>query len=603
MNTQVPSVLPTLLIGDDAFLLAELSCTLAKRGAYLPILEAPRVERPDLQGEILRCYNAAARLRPKAILLVDLPQDTVATFSGMFPRSSTHQINSMGQISSIPLTDRRKAKGYLHWGRSRIGLGLLRALREGRQIVFDDNADYSDAPIVSESGHLVVYEEDNQLAEVIAANYAFALGAGLVVIPGVPEEQTNRILELFYSVYEARDRSVTDSLRTLQALLKELTYGLNLEACRCVTFVTKDLPWGFAFPECPATHLFSYPDLGRSLLNGVMAGQTDAPGIRIALLIDPSESQAKDVTYAIDALRVRGVFVHGLGSMGATVYRVSRMIRLFPFDFLLISTHCGDAPGGRWTYNFTDRDGRDRVLVVDVAHSFTAVPEEDKIEVMQFTRFVSLDGVDWNDPKKDTKLDVGSAIQDYLARSQAPEKLMPVKKETISRVVGSAALKLANGNYLPTPTPLADDGTPIVLNNACVSWHRLARDFTFGNARAYIGTLFPVTELEAQEIADRLLKRHFGKPLAVALWHSQNEVFAESVRRPYVLIGPHFQSLRTTRVQAPTFILSRLKKSLHIWMKKTDKGNKLTESQRRTIKDYQRFLHAEIERIRTRWFS
>jgi hypothetical protein len=212
----------------------------------------------------------------------------------------------------------------------------------------------------------------------------------------------------------------------------------------------------------------------------------------------------------------------------------------------MISTHCGDAPGWRWTYQFTDRDGKDRTLVIDLAIDVTVVPGDEKLHVTQFTKFVSIDGVDWNDPDRNSKVIVGNAILDYLERTKNQEGLQPTKKEEIERVPGSAALRMYDGNFIVLPRPLADNGTPIVLNNACVSWHRLSGTFIFANARAYIGTLFSVTDVEAQEVAKRLLDRHFGKPLAVALWQTQREVYKDSMRSPYVLVGPHFQRLRTS---------------------------------------------------------
>src|SRR5438094_286026 len=99
---------------------------------------------------------------------------------------------------------------------------------------------------------------------------------------------------------------------------------------------------------------------------------------------------------------------------------------------------------------------------------------------------------------------------------------------------------MCDGNYLPAPRALASEGTPIVFDNACASWHRLAESFTFANARAYIGTLFSVSDVEAQEVAVGLLDRYFGKPLGIALWRTQNGIYGENVRRPYVLVGATF---------------------------------------------------------------
>jgi hypothetical protein len=86
---------------------------------------------------------------------------------------------------------------------------------------------------------------------------------------------------------------------------------------------------------------------------------------------------------------------------------------------------------------------------------------------------------------------------------------------------------MCDHNYISTPRSLAAEATPIIINNACSSWHTLAETYTFNNARAYIGTLFQVSTSEAHDVVVKLLGKHFGKPLPVALWSSQREVARE----------------------------------------------------------------------------
>jgi hypothetical protein len=50
------------IIGDDAVLAAMLCSRLAKPGEYLAVLEAPRMTRPDAQGELVFCNNTLARV-------------------------------------------------------------------------------------------------------------------------------------------------------------------------------------------------------------------------------------------------------------------------------------------------------------------------------------------------------------------------------------------------------------------------------------------------------------------------------------------------------------------------------------------------------------
>jgi hypothetical protein len=229
------------------------------------------------------------------------------------------------------------------------------------------------------------------------------------------------------------------------------------------------------------------------------------------------------------------------------------MIEFFPFHLRIIATHCGDASGYRWTYEFTDSEGIDRKLVVDLAIGVAGTDDEDMLNVTQFTRFVSLDGVDWHDPKQKENLYVGRAILDYIERTRtgAENELMPVKKEEIARVTGSAVLKMYDQHYISLPHAIAAGGTPIIINNACSSWHRLASNYIFGNARAYIGTLFPVMTSEAHGVVERLLGKHFGKPIPTALWSAQREVYGANPRHPY---GVYPQCLRIPHYDVPAYI-------------------------------------------------
>ena len=305
-----------------------------------------------------------------------------------------------------------------------------------------------------------------------------------------------------------------------------------------ITFITGGLPLGFSVPEVPCTHLFKYPDLGIAIINGMAAEQPDKPGNGFVVLVDPETTEAHEIAAAERLLPPRGAFVRKYFGAGANVRDVTKMMELLPYDLLIIATHCGDVDGYRWTYEFRDLEGIDRILVVDIAIGVGQTDEANMRSVTQFIRFVSLDGVNWHDPEKDNKLYVGKAIHDYLEKTRSETNpLEPVKKGTIPRVVGSSALKLHDHNLIVLPLALADEGTPVIINNACASWHRLASNFQIGGARAYIGTLFPVTTSEAGEVIIKLLNKHVGKPLPAALWSAQREVYGTGIRRPYLAMA------------------------------------------------------------------
>ncbi len=592
----LPIFAPTLIIADDARLAAQISCASARPGAYVPVIEAPRLTRPDRDAEVIRRNNAAGRANPDQIILAGLADESAAAIIDRFRprlRSRIKRISSASEISGLWGLKSANHTFPIAWGRDRIGVGLLKALYARTGISFSNDPSPVEY-VAPKSDHLVVCEEGEELAQVIAANYTFALRAGLYLIPEVDDRAAEEILEYFYSLHDGETRP-TVTLENLKATLRRRCGTVPIPASGSLTFVTGKLPYGFAFPEVPSTHLFKYPDLGIAVINGLAAEQPKTRGTTVAVLVSPDSTPAPEIDAAEKLLSERGAYLRAYRGPAANVRAVTEMVEMFPYDLLIIATHCGDAPGYRWTYEFTDSEGIERTLVVDIAVGFAPSSEAEMVDVTQFMYFVSLDGVDWHDPNKADRLYVGRAMLDFMERTRtgARDELKPAKKETVSRVPGSAVLKMHDHNFISLPRAVADQGTPIILNNACCSWHRLAANYMFSGARAYIGTLFPVMTSEAHDVAVKLLSKHFGKPLPAALWSAQREVYGDSLRRPYIVTGVYPQRLRVSLHDVPAYIERRMSRARDEWKKDlpADQQNPaFVRKARETIDFYEREL-------------
>jgi hypothetical protein len=596
-----PPLSTHLVIADDPRLAAQASCALAVPGAYLPVIDGPRMERSDVPAEVARRNNAAARAKAAHIIAAGLSDDSFTALATGFRPKLLPKMQRIYAASELPAV-RSLQEPPIAWGRDRIGIGLLKALRQQRSIVFADSPS-PDEVVPPKSDHLVICEAGNDLAQVIAANYAYALRAGLRVIPAVNEQAAEDLLENLYSSDEQRERAQSETLAVVKARLRELCEPVSLPPNGSVTFFTGRLPYGFAFPEAPSTHLFNYPDLGIAVINGFSAEQAGTAGVSVSVLVDPGTTPAPEIDAAEELLGKRGSFVRTLKGAGATVRRVTEMVEWFPYDLLLIATHCQDVSGHRWTYEYTDSEGIDRKLVVDIAIGLERTNDPKMLRVTQFIRFVSLDGVDWNDPVKKEQAYVGAAITDYMARTRGSpgNEMKPTLKELVPRVVGSAVLHMHDHNYIPLPRPLADEGTPIIINNACCSWHRLAQTFVFCNARAYIGTLISISTSEAHDVVVKMLGKHCAKPLPHALWSSQRDVYRDDPRRPYVAMGIYPQSLRTERHDVPKRLWSRLKGTLASWRKTLEGINPLEVEKRKMVEETVRFYEREADDFSKRW--
>lgn len=595
-----PKLLRTLVVGDDPRLLAQVSCLLARRRHYLPVIDGPRMTRPDYLSEVTTRGNAAAGMKAETVLFVGLSDETCSLFSRQVPASLSRRIASVGEAEKLRGLARTTRGETLAWGNNNLAYGLLTALRQQRSIEFADKPSPS-MPVPSPSGHWVICETGHDHAQVVAANYAHSLDAGLCLIPEVDRQQAETLLESFYSLYELHE-PVADALERLKRKLRELTGPLPSASIRSATFITNSLPLGVAFPEFPSTHLMMYPQLGVSALNGFVAEQDDKQGVGCAVLVDPKKAEAPEIDAAVDALKSRRIFVRGYVGPAANVLDVSRMVELFPYDLLIIATHCGDASGWRWTYEFEDSSGKLRRLEVDTAIGVALSDRnDDKVLVTQLYNFTSLDGVPWHDPDRDSKLVVGTAILDFTARI---DQLQPVSKTPIDRVHRAAVLQMHDNNYLPMPRSIAGHGSPVILNNACASWHRLSETFVLGGARAYLGTLYPVTVYDAEPVTTGLLGKHFGKPLAVALWTSQREAYGvESARRPYVMAGIFPQRLRTVFRDVPTEAARALLRTARQYKTRLSEEVDLSEKEKEHFNERIEYLEREAKGLYDRWIA
>ena len=116
---------------------------------------------------------------------------------------------------------------------------------------------------------------------------------------------------------------------------------------------------------------------------------------------------------------------------------------------------------------------------------FERTNDPEILKVGHFFRFISVDGVDWTDREAKSKLYVGNVVQDFNERlNDGPTKFKPIKTAVVDRVVGSAVMKMCDSNLLFAQHTMADMGTPIIFNNACLSWHRLAGNMMYAGARA-----------------------------------------------------------------------------------------------------------------------
>ena len=556
------------------------------------------MSRPNPETEVVLCNNTVALSKCSRFILAGLEKDTEDALLPYLRGNTATRLRSTTDAQA--LTPSRLLEAHpLRWPKEALAVGLLKALRQRQKIEFVDDAAV-EWSYPARNDHIVVVERGNQLAQIIGANYAFSVGAGISIIPEIEEDICDDILSAFYSSSSNPDARPSEVLATLQQRLRSFCADVTFPKEGSATFITNKLPFGFGYPEIPSTHIFTYPHLGSAVINGLCREREPRRGLTVSALVDPSPAaNAPEIAKTRELLVQRGSLVRTYEGRAATVRTFNELVEWVPYDLLLLATHCGDVDGHRWTYEYKDREGIDRTLVVDIALGIATTDEEAMLNVSTKQVFHSLDGVPWNE--KEDRIYVGHAVEDWVDLVQQPNELQPTRKENIPRVYGSAALKMYDHNYLAMPQTLAAYGTPVIINNACVSWHELAGLFMYANASAYVGTLIEILPYEAEEVVVRMLSKHFDKYLPHALWSAQREVYGDGVRKPYVMTGVFTQKLHPSRINAPEYLAQRFFAQHQAATKRLRRGDTLTKFAERVINEQVVFCEREMRRLIERW--
>ena len=580
-------------IADDPALAALFSSMVGDDGEYVSVLAGPRMQRWDGSNEVVRRCNGVAKVSPKSLLLAGLGLEAVTGIK----RLMGDQIAVLTVASGDGLCDvvgpryQRQLEGEIRCQLIDVGPALLLAKRQNKLLRVDAEARRLPPTESTSAPHIVVVDDGDPLIQVIAANYAFSIGADLTLIPQRDDDLRDHI----YAEIDARGtfkgkKRGARAHACLTKLRETLGPSLQFGSREFVTFVTRGIPYGYFYREAPATHLLSSAWLGETI-NAAIYWANNEPSISSAVLIDP-EFFAASETPAVDAsLKSDGVCVFHLSGEDANTENTEMFIRAFPYDLLFICSHCGEVGGERLTVRILDANGSVRLIEIDEVLQFGSAhfssQSTDQVTVRQFLRPVTIDGVDWHQAGPELKRQY-EAIWNYL-RSTSRDRWDIVRRDVVKHVMHSTGIKVNGGVVILNMQQVIDPQvSPIIFNNGCVSFYDAARAMTFAGARAYIGTLTPVETTAAQHVAERVFSdQHRRVSLPSTLATSQADVFNDPDDRTYVHVGCHFEAIRPPTKPAVHTVRRRINVSWENWQSQLDKVN---EQKRDQVSAVIRFL-------------
>ena len=553
----------------------------------------PRLARLDGTNEVIRRVNTIARLRPKSVVLTHLPAESIEHFKRELPE----KMLVISDDTEMLIESRKKAirNGELRWGRENLAVGLMKAKSQKQLLRITEDEQNPETSYLLGKEHLIVLEEVDPIASLVAANFAFSVGASLLLIPPRPEGEEFEIYDVLYSTYDLDGIALGEQrLRELQEELRDSLPAFDFDPFKFITFITHGTPWGIAFQDRPTTHLFAYPDLGVFLANSIQRESQVDNGSPISLLIDPELLAATDIAKVSEVLRAKGSAIRYLRGKEASVERVGLAIEAYPYDFLFISTHAADLGGELHTYVIADDSGTEHEIICEVAPSISHVPGTELFELREFFRPVQIDGIELRsaEGKANRELhQIKGRFYEYAISDRID--LKPIHREAIDRVAGAKAIQCANGAYLPMLHLVASGNRPIVIINSCVSWLDLSKMFTFAGARCYVGPATPVLNAQAEMVADEMSRHLRSRTVMISLFRAQRSVFQER-NRPYLMVGTHFTTLGRVVKNATVYRDNRLVQEAEGWTAKGRSSSDKHVANKSML--FARYLRAELMR-------
>lgn len=470
---------------------------------YLPLLfiDEPRVS-PRLQAIIDQCfahtsceYFIFGGVHPDAV------EDLLWSKSKKF-RSRCKFFADDEELSRDPLFRDLDAFGC---PRARLPEGLLMARRLGRRLIIDEGAELPRAA-QGRYEHLISYEGVGPAA-IVAANFAFHYEAELVGVGAISSQTRQRIdseVKRLQTVVmsEAPEEEVEAAAAGFAQHVREAV-PLDHSGMRSLTAFTAGLPYSAGY-DIPTGHVLEHrADL--TVLKEMIQQSTERPPSQIGLLVNTPDFPDTEIQQTLPQLASDFLCV-GLSAEAATKWNTLVNMQLLPFDLMMIVAHGGHEVFYRDTYHVITPGGEQ---LTEIDNSNRAVPDVASLRLEE--PFELIGPLSRRETGRSPEIS-GIMMSDALITEQDVEGFM-----TAPRLWG------------------------LVVNNGCATWTSLASAFLRQGARGYVGTLWPVGDVDAARLGAALLTRTTQAPVAHVL-HASLKGTAPTLRSNYVYAGsPFFQ--------------------------------------------------------------
>ena len=503
-------LLNTVIVSGHSVFAASLSSAFSQEGGYIPVLEGPRLARPDADSELIRLGNVLHRLGPDLIIYADQPTEASEGLTRFTKAKSIH-VNTAQEIKSL-------------------GLGL----RVEPDVPSKDAASllYEACPISKGATKAVVYERNCEVSSVVAANYAVAHGADLysLDIPvGFEDKCRDDLNTIGDTKPEYKDIRLVGINSLKDELLRLIPDGLLGGSYEKIMFVTNDIPYSIVIKNAAVVYAHTV-NLGYHVANNLSTHAGGAKRKNSPVGIFAGNDKVGKIKKESGAMHASFMKVGGLvKDINLFDTRFSELyLSTFPYDVVYIATHGTQVKGRKNSYEARDDNGNEHELTLEFAEGSGGAAI-----CLHSVDGVARDSDGWT---KDHASVWGKFVEKYIETKSLPDPLTSSPTKIRMRQI-----MLGNGeDGLMSPIGfdrLASGCRPLVIVNACGSWSDLSSRFIYAGATAFVGTLWPITNSVATKFSEEFFKRLFDIELLSAFNQAKAGMNEDVDQMAYAISG------------------------------------------------------------------
>ena len=524
-----PTLATCALMSDDVGLAIKVSTLSWKIATYIPLLNLPRLFRPDWRAEI---QKRMVTLQRAGITKVFTKKDEAERIGGIFQKAGFDVVSAEHLLQTL----------HEQEGQPSVGNFVLNSLEDFALLcgytkrLSNGGVEYLCIQNAGEDkqysgGKLMVLETSSRVLDVSVVNYARYFGYDLKIIPElVPqfEKDFERILTLFHEGPEA----FVSHKESLIALVSSVLGIADIQGeYEGVQLIVKDFPIGILFESIPAAHLF-HVDAEMKLFEDIVELRMKPRDSFLPsyLFVDLQEDELQsEIPEVVSEISNQSQWRFHLNGRRATVAALRLFCQFFPIDFLMVSGHGGRPMVRVAEFEYKDENGNPHIIKVREFYQFLRVVEG-KIEVESKYEFLSIDGVDWENKKEIGRRCL--SIRGFLEKEE--NKLISSENVSIDSLEG---LVLANGVFMGNIHFFANSGNPVLFLNTCGSLSRAGKLLSFAGARAIVGTAWSILDTDAVIFSKGFFNALKEPNLANAFFAARMAVINEYSKLSYWFVG------------------------------------------------------------------